>query len=121
MRIAFSSGGPQGLEATVDPHFGRCPYFTLVDVDGNGSTSVQSVPNPYHERHEPGQVPAFIHEQSAQVMVTGGMGGRAVDLFLQLGIEPVTGAAGTVREALGQYLAGSLRGAGPCRDEEGHG
>ncbi|NPV07052.1 MAG: dinitrogenase iron-molybdenum cofactor biosynthesis protein [Anaerolineae bacterium] len=119
MRIAFSSGGPEGLEATIHPHFGRCPWFTLVDVANGRASSVQTVANPYYARHEPGQVPAFIHQQGAQVMITGGMGGRAVDLFQQLGVEPITGASGTVRQALDQYLSGSLQGAGACREHEG--
>lgn len=119
MRIAFSSGGPEGLEAIVHPHFGRCPYFTLVEVTDGRAVSAETVANPYYARHEPGQVPAFIHEQGAQVMITGGMGGRAVSLFEQLGVEPITGASGTVREALEQYLSGSLRGAGACQEHGG--
>ncbi len=121
MRIAISSDSPQGLDSMVSPHFGRCPYFTLVDMDGPTITNVQSVANPYYPNHEPGQVPAFIHSQGANVMLAGGMGGRAISFFQQYGIQTATGAGGTVRQAIEQYLAGALQSAAPCADSVAHG
>ena len=53
-------------------------------------------------------------------MLAGGMGRRAIALFQQYGIEAVTGAAGTVRHALEQYLGGALQGAEPCRESIAH-
>ena len=53
-------------------------------------------------------------------MLTGGMGRRALDFFAQYGIEPVTGASGTVRLALEQYLGGDLEGAAPCAQSQEH-
>ncbi len=123
MRIAISADDERGLEATVHPHFGRCPYFVLADVEGTEVRAFRTVANPFYGHHEPGQVPSFIRSQSADVMLTGGMGGRAVAFFQECGIEPVTGAAGTVAHALAQYLAGALQGAAPCHEsvEHGHG
>ena len=123
MRIAVSADDGGGLQAAVNPHFGRCPYFVLVEVEGGDIRAFQAVPNPFYGQHQPGQVPAFIHSQGAQVMLTGGMGGRAVAFFSELGIQPVTGASGTVRHAVEQYLRGELQGAAPCREsvEHGHG
>jgi len=43
-----------------------------------------------------------------------------VDFFGQFGIEAVTGASGTVRHALEQYLGGELRGAEPCAVSAAH-
>ncbi|MBU1747768.1 MAG: hypothetical protein KKA73_08760, partial [Chloroflexi bacterium] len=68
-----------------------------------------------------GQVPAFINSYDVNVMLTGGMGGRAVAFFRQFGIEPVTGAAGTVRQSLERYLGGTLQGAEACRESHDHG
>lgn len=123
MRIAVSVDDERGLDSVVNPHFGRCPHFVLVDVEERQPKAVRSVSNPYYGQHQPGQVPAFIRNQGATVMLTGGMGGRAVSFFENFGIEPVTGAAGTVRQALEQYLGGRLRGAAPCKEsvEHGHG
>ncbi len=120
MRIAVSTDSDAGLDAPVSPHFGRCPYYTLVDVEGQTITSVRTVPNPYYPNHVPGVVPEFIHKQGAHVMLTGGMGYRAVTFFEQFGIQPVTGAGGSVREAVSQFLNGQLSGAAPCGESVAH-
>lgn len=121
MRIAISTDDNRGLDSVVSPHFGRCPYYVLVDVEGREVRQVGAVENPYYGHHTPGVVPEFIHTQGANVMLTGGMGRRAIAFFQQYGIEPVTGASGTVRHALEQYLSGALQGAAPCGESVAHG
>jgi predicted Fe-Mo cluster-binding NifX family protein len=120
MRIAVSADDSRGLDSVVSPHFGRCPYYVLIDLEGREVSGLSTVENPYYRQHQPGQVPAFIDSQGAQVMLAGGMGRRAIGLFQQYGIEAVTGAAGTVRRALEQYLGGTLQGAQPCRESMAH-
>lgn len=121
MRIAVSADSKNGLDSVVGPHFGRCPYFILVDVDGTEVLDLTEVDNPFYSAHQPGQVPTFIQSQGANVMLTGGMGGRAIMYFQQFGIEPVTGASGTVRRSLEAYLGGQLTGAAPCLESQEHG
>jgi predicted Fe-Mo cluster-binding NifX family protein len=121
MRIAVSADNRNGLDSIVSPHFGRCPHFVLVDLDGTDVQGVQEVDNPYYGHHQPGQVPALINSLDANVMLTGGMGGRAIMFFEQFGIEGVTGAYGTVRQSLERYLGGELKGAAPCKESEEHG
>jgi predicted Fe-Mo cluster-binding NifX family protein len=120
MRVAISADDSNGLDSVVSPHFGRCPYFVLVDLEGQEVKAVQAISNPYYGNHQPGQVPGFIHSQGADVMLTGGMGRRAIVFFQEYGIEAATGASGTVRHALEQYLGGALRGAAPCRESVAH-
>ena len=120
MRIAVSADDNRGLDSVVGPHFGRCPYYVFVDVEGCNVENVQVVASPFFGQHQPGQVPGFIHQYEANVMLTGGMGHRAIGFFQQLGIEPVTGAQGTVRRALEQYLGGELQGAAPCGTSTSH-
>ena len=121
MRIAVSTETNAGLDAPVAGHFGRCPFFTLIDLEGEEIQAVQAVPNPYFPMHEPGQVPGFVHSQGAQVMLAGGMGSRAAAFFEQYGIRPVTGAAGTVRQALDRFQRGELGGWAPCSESVAHG
>jgi predicted Fe-Mo cluster-binding NifX family protein len=123
MRIAVSVETNNGLDSMVAHHFGRCPYFAIVDVDGSEVKAVEVVANPYYGAHQPGQVPGFINQHAADVMLSGGMGGRAIQFFQQYGIQPATGANGTVRTALESYLGGELTGAAPCKEsvEHGHG
>jgi predicted Fe-Mo cluster-binding NifX family protein len=119
-RIAISANDNNGIESTVSGHFGRCPYFIIVDVEENAIKSVQAIDNPHYTSHTPGQVPEFINRQGAGVMLTGGMGRRAVGFFEQYGIDVATGATGTVRQAVQDYLAGKLRGASPCAESRRH-
>lgn len=120
MRLAISADNDAGLDSVVSPHFGRCPYYILVEMDGHQVKTLRAVENPYYGRHEPGQVPFFIQSQGAEVMLSGGMGRRAIAAFEQYGIQAVTGATGTVRHALAQYLAGVLEGAAPCAESAAH-
>jgi predicted Fe-Mo cluster-binding NifX family protein len=119
-RVAISADNSNGLDSVVSPHFGRCPYYVLVDLDGRQVSQVNAVENPYYGRHQPGQVPGFIQSQGADVMLAGGMGRRAIGFFQQYGIQAVTGATGSVRHALEQYLGGTLQGAEPCRESVEH-
>lgn len=121
MRIAVSSETQAGLDALVAAHFGRCPFFTLIDLEGEKIQSITVVPNPFYPNHEPGQVPAFIAAQGAHVMLTGGMGSRAAAFFQQYGIQPVTGASGSVRQALERFMRGELGGYASCSDSLAHG
>ncbi len=123
MRIAISAETNNGIDSIIGQHFGRCPYFALVDMEGNEVKEIKVIDNPYYAGHEVGQVPGFIHEQGANVMLSGGMGGRAIQFFTQFGIDTATGARGTVKETLAEYLAGNLSGAAPCAEsiEHGHG
>jgi predicted Fe-Mo cluster-binding NifX family protein len=121
MRIAVSADNKNGLDSIVNPHFGRCPHYILVDVEGHDVTGVQEMDSPFYGHHQPGQVPGFIHSLGAQVMLAGGMGGRAITFFEQYGIEGVTGASGTVRQSVELYLGGELKGAAPCKESQEHG
>ena len=121
MRIAISAETNNGLDSQVAQHFGRCPFFAFVDVEGQKIQSTQVIENPFFSGHQVGQVPTFIHEQKADVMLSGGIGGRAIQFFQQFGIETATGASGTVRSTLDNYFAGKLSGTAPCAESIEHG
>ena len=123
MRIAISAQTNNDLDSQVAEHFGRCPFFAFVEATEGKVESVEIVPNPFVSGQQVGQVPGFINEQKADVMLSGGMGGRAIQFFEQFGIGVATGASGTVRTTLENYFAGNLREAAPCAEsiEHGHG
>lgn len=123
MRIALSTDDNQGLDAVLSYHFGRCPYYTFVDVEGTDIRGdVRSVPNPFYGSHgNPGEVPSFIKSNGARVIIAGGMGSRAIGFFKQFGIQAVTGASGRVREVLEEYINGKLSEAAPCNESRDHG
>lgn len=121
MKIAITAETDAGLESPVAQHFGHAPYFVLADIADGAVSATQVITNPFAESHEPGQIPAFIHEQGAEVMISGGMGGRAIAFFEQAGIKTATGATGSVHQALQAYLNEGLQGAAPCAESVAHG
>ncbi len=120
MKIVVSSDGNRNLDSLVSHHFGRCPYFCIVDLDGDDIINVESVKNPYFDSHSIGQVPSFIKSLGAGVMLAGGMGRRAISIFEDFGIGCSTGAAGTIKNAVDSYLKGVLTEAAPCAESIEH-
>ena len=100
-------------EGKLTAHFGHCQQFALLDVDGNDITNRETlVPPP----HEPGVLPRWLHELGADVIIAGGMGARAMDLFVQNGIKVIVGAPSLAPEELVKmYLEDRLQsGANVC-------
>lgn len=118
-RIAFACENDTGLESELSTHFGRCPYYTIVAVEGNEIVQSEVLENPYFHSHQPGVVPGFIQSQNVNVMIAGGMGPRAIDLFNQFGIEVATGVQGQVKNVVAAYLDGRISGTFPC-EHHGH-
>jgi predicted Fe-Mo cluster-binding NifX family protein len=119
MKIAVAAEDNKGSEAFLSEHFGRCPFYMLVDVDNGEIKDVAAVESPFYGSHgQPGEVPAFIKEIGAQVIIAGGMGPKAIGFFEQYGIQVVTGVSGTVREVVQRYLDGKVEGATPCMEHE---
>lgn len=116
-KIALACEDNKGLNGQISQHFGRCPSYLIVDVEGNEIKKSDIISNPYYENHIPGVVPKFISEQGASVMIAGGMGPRAIDMFSNFGIEVVTGAIGNVGNVLKAYLQGEISGVEPCKHD----
>jgi len=58
----------------VSAHFGRCPAYTLVDIENGKVVGQQDIPNP---GHSPGFLPGYLSEKGVNVIIAGGMGPRA--------------------------------------------
>jgi len=117
-RIAFACENDAGLESELSAHFGRCPYYTIVAVEDSEIVQSEVLENPYFHSHQPGVIPSFIQSQNVNVMIAGGMGPRAIDLFNQFGIEVATGVQGQVKNVVAAYLDGRISGVFPCEHHE---
>jgi predicted Fe-Mo cluster-binding NifX family protein len=102
----------------VTEHFGHCTNFNIYESDKNIITNSKSVSNP---GHKPGFLPNFLNDMGVNVIISGGMGGGAVDIFNEKGIEVITGARGDAKTAAEQYLQGSLKSTGSvCHEHQHH-
>ena len=120
MLVAIPSLDDNGLESTLSPHLGRCPFFVLVDLNGTEIESIRTIANPHASSHETGQIPRFVAGHDVDAILTGGMGPRAITAFASLGVRAVTGGRGTVRLVLNDHARGSLREAEPCGESPHH-
>lgn len=93
----------------VSMHFGHSEEFEVYEVNETdhailGKTSHTPPP------HEPGVLPQWLHELGATVIITGGMGPRAQQLFAQNGIAVVLGSpADAPEQVAAAYLNGTLQ------------
>ena len=114
MKVAIASDDSNGLSSEVSMHFGRCQYYFLIEIEDGKVVKSSTEENPYFGNHQPGQVPAFIKRLGADVMVSGGMGPKAIQMFDRFGIDVATGAVGKVENVLEAFLRGDLTGIVPC-------
>ncbi len=102
MKIAISTDGD-----FVSAHFGRCPHFTLIEIESGEIKNREVVPNP---GHQPGAIPQFLHQKGAECIIAGGMGMRATGFFNELGIKTIVGVTGTIDEVIEELKKDTLKG-----------
>jgi predicted Fe-Mo cluster-binding NifX family protein len=110
MKICVSSTG-NTLDAPVDPRFGRCRYFLIVDSE---TMQFEAVPNIASGAMGGAGIQAaqMIAGKGVRALITGNVGPNAFQALSAAGIEIVTGASGTVREVVEKYKRGELRAIG---------
>jgi len=74
LKIAIPSEAPGGLDSERSGHFGHCPMFTLVELDGNKIGQVSIVHNQVHEAGGCMQVVGLLKKQGVEALVVHGMG-----------------------------------------------
>lgn len=111
MKIAVASD-----KKNVSGHFGFCEVFEIFHTENNEIVKEESLENP---GHKPGFLPNYLHENGVDVIIAGGMGGAAVDIFNEHNIEVIVGADGPSKEAVEAYLKGDLKSTGSvCHDHD---
>ena len=106
MKIAISSSG-QDLAAQLDPRFGRCQYFLIIDMDSmdfdvfendnaalGGGAGIQSA--------------QLIAAKGAKALITGHCGPNAIKTLSAAGIQVYVGQAGTIQDIVDKFKAGQL-------------
>jgi predicted Fe-Mo cluster-binding NifX family protein len=106
MKVIVTSTG-SALESIVDPRFGRCQMFMIVDTE---TMSFKTVPNSsINAQHGAGIGAAqSVTRLNAQKVITGHIGPNAHMALSAAGIEIYTGAVGTVEDAVKMFNKGEL-------------
>jgi predicted Fe-Mo cluster-binding NifX family protein len=107
MKIAVTSTGTS-LDSEVDPRFGRCQYFVVVDpetmqfevLDNSGASAGGGAGIATAQR---------VAGKGVDAVLTGNCGPNAHEALSAAGIKVITGATGKVREAVQGYKSGNLK------------
>lgn len=108
MKIAIPT-----LNDKLCEHFGHCQNFTIVETDDNKILSETKLDPPVHQ---PGAYPKFLAENGVKVIIAGGMGVKAQEIFAQNNIDVCVGvAADTPKNLVEKFLNNELQtGANLC-------
>ncbi|MBN1513280.1 MAG: NifB/NifX family molybdenum-iron cluster-binding protein [Phycisphaerae bacterium] len=107
MKIAVTATEPH-LDAQLDPRFGRCPFFVIVETD---DLSFEAIDNENQALgHGAGiQSARLLGERGVKHVLTGNCGPNAYQTLAAANIGVIVGCAGTVRSAVEQFAAGRLQ------------
>ena len=106
MMVAVSSSG-ENIKAPVDPRFGRCEFFIIVDT---GSMEFEALRNVGTTSVGGAGIAAAqqVADKGVQAVITGDVGPNAMGTLAAAGLKVITGASGTVEEAVKKFLSGDL-------------
>lgn len=101
----------------VCPHFGHAPFYRIFETSDRIVTGSSDHQSP---GHVPGALPKWLAELKADVVIAGGMGPKAEELFEAAGIQVVIGVEGPADNVVKAFLDGTLScGESSCGHVEG--
>jgi predicted Fe-Mo cluster-binding NifX family protein len=107
MRVAVSSSG-KTLDSQVDPRFGRCPFYIIIDVD---TMEHEVINNTSMSAPSGAGIAAaqLVTGRGIDVVLTGSVGPNATQVLSQAGVKIITGAQGSIRRAIEAFKKGDLK------------
>jgi predicted Fe-Mo cluster-binding NifX family protein len=109
MKIAITAAGAT-LDTDVDPRFGRCPYFIIVDPE---TLEFEAIENAGMMASGGAGVATgqMISGKGVEAVLTGNCGPNAYQVLNAAGIKVITGVSGKVKNAIESYKSGTLSAA----------
>jgi predicted Fe-Mo cluster-binding NifX family protein len=110
MKVAVTAVQPR-LDAEVDPRFGRCPFFVIVETD---NLSLEAIDNENQALGQGAGIQSarLLAERGVKYVLTGNCGPNAHQTLTAANIGVIVGCSGTVRDMVEQFAAGRLQAAG---------
>ena len=107
MKIAISATD-QNMDADVDPRFGRCTYFIVVDpetmefevIDNSGAMDAGGAGV---------SAAQAVVDKDVQALLTGNCGPNAYQVLTSAGIQLITGVSGKIRDVVENYRSGKYQ------------
>lgn len=109
-RVVVPVADGSGLKSRLAEHFGRAPYFAVVELEEDGKVSkVEVVSNRGEHFGGMGHPHDFILESKPDAIIVYGMGPRGLSNFQNAGIAVFKANANTVEEVVAAYKDGKLQ------------
>ena len=107
MKICVTSMG-NNLDSNVDPRFGRCAYFIIIDSE---TLRFKAILNPSVEASGGAGIQSaqLVTKESAEAVITGNVGPNAFQTLSSFGLKVYTGAKGSIRKVIQQYKDGKFK------------
>lgn len=110
-KIAIAQDG-----SLVSQHFGHCMSYALFNFADGKMTRLPDLKSP---AHEPGLLPRLLAAEGVNIVIAGGMGPKAIDLFDANGIEVILGASGDLGLVAEAFAKGTLlTGSSTCSHDD---
>jgi predicted Fe-Mo cluster-binding NifX family protein len=106
MNVCITAGA-SGLDAPLDPRFGRCPFFVIVDMDSMNENSVSNI-NAVESSGVGIQAAQTIAQLGVSALITGNIGPNALQTLTAANIEVYQQQGVTVRDAVDKFKRGEL-------------
>jgi predicted Fe-Mo cluster-binding NifX family protein len=107
-RIVVPTDDEKRLNARLSEHFGRAPYFVVVELEDGNVSSVQVIPNESKHFGGFGRAAEAILRLRPSAVITYGMGPRALSAFQEAGVAVLRANADTVKDVIEAYKQGTL-------------
>lgn len=109
-RIVIPTIDDRGLESKLSEHFGRAPYFTVIDLEEGGEIiKVSSIPNISEHFGGAGRPPDAILQLKPDILITYGMGPRALEIFQRERVAVLRADSSSVRGVIEAYRENRLQ------------
>jgi predicted Fe-Mo cluster-binding NifX family protein len=106
VRLVVPVSDKKGVDSQISQHFGRTPYFAVIDLDENGQIIKQSTVSSSGEHFCEGI--NFLLNLKPDFMIAQGMGQRVIQNFQNARIAILGTSANVVKDAIQQYNRGEL-------------
>jgi len=109
-RFVVPVSDDRGIDAQLSQHFGRAPFFAIIDLDEEGNVIGQgTIANTSEHFGGVGLPPDRILQLKPKALITYGLGPKALRVFQNAGVAVLRTEANTVREVVTAYNNNELQ------------
>jgi predicted Fe-Mo cluster-binding NifX family protein len=109
MIICIPSMDDKGLFSEISVHFGKSPYFTILDVEDNKIKEIKVIKS--EGKHAGGKkTPAeIIIQLKPDVLLCANLGSKAIQMLNKEGVKIFAGASGNVENTFEEWKNNNLQ------------